>query len=83
MPAERCIELIKNKLQSFGLDLESDVGICTDEASVMCKVGKLISGEHQLCYAHGIHLAVQDVLYKKPSTGGLGMGCQQENESGI
>lgn len=92
MPAERCIELIKKKLQSFGLDLESDiVGICTDGASVMCKVGKLISGEHQLCYAHGIHLAVQDVLYKKVNTSGSEVDAgiesglsldQQENESG-
>jgi hypothetical protein len=94
MPAERCVQLIRNKLDSFGLDLDFDiVGICTDGASVMCKVGKLVSREHQLCYAHGIHLAVQDVLYmkvNKPSTGGTelnagkntGIENQQERESG-
>jgi len=31
----------------------------------MLKVGKLVNTEHQLCFAHGIHLAVCDVLYKK------------------
>lgn len=66
MPAEKCVELLEAKLKLFGLDLKTDiVGICTDGASVMVKVGKLIAAEHQLCYAHGVHLAVQDVLYKR------------------
>ena len=66
MPAETCVDLIKKKLQEFGLNLEEDiVAISTDGASVMCKVGKLISPEHQLCLAHGVHLAVQDTLYNK------------------
>ena len=34
-------------------------------ASVMVKVGKLLPCYQQLCYAHGIQLAVVDVLYKK------------------
>jgi len=66
MPAERCVELLRNRLNSFGLHLEDDiVCIVTDGASLMKKVGKLISPEQQLCYAHGIHLAVLDVLYKR------------------
>lgn len=66
MPAENCVILLRNKLKSFGLNLDTDiVGVCTDGASVMCKVGKLISTEHQLCLAHGVHLAVHDVLYKR------------------
>jgi hypothetical protein len=65
MPAEKCIELLETKLATFGLSLSKDiVAICTDGASVMCKVGKLIEAEQQLCYAHGIQLAVLDVLYK-------------------
>jgi hypothetical protein len=65
MPAERCIELLEKKLATFGLSLSKDiVAICTDGASVMCKVGRLIEAEQQLCYAHGIQLAVLDVLYK-------------------
>jgi len=64
MPAEKCIHLLKHKLEAFGLNLDTDtVGICTHGASVMCKVGKLIGVQHQPCLAHGIHLAVHDVLY--------------------
>ena len=71
MPAEKCIHLLKRKLEAFGLNLDTDiVGICTDGASVMCKVGKLIGVQHQLCLAHGIHLAVHDVLYKRSHSGG-------------
>jgi hypothetical protein len=67
MPAEKCCELLEKKLKSFGISLTDHVvAICTDGASVMTKVGKLIAPEQQLCYAHGIQLAVLDVLYKKP-----------------
>jgi len=66
VPAEKCVELLRSKLAAFGVNLDTDiVGICTDGASVMRKVGKLIGAEHQLCLAHGVHLAVQDVLYKR------------------
>ena len=66
MPAEKCVELLETKLGEFGLSLEKDiVCICTDGASVMRKVGKLISAEQQLCYAHTLQLAVLDVLYKR------------------
>ena len=69
MPAERCVELLQAKLAEFGLSLEKDiVCVCTDGASVMSKVGRLISAEHQLCYAHGVQLAVLDVLYKRKVT---------------
>lgn len=65
MPAEKCIELLQCKLKEFGLSLSEDiVAICTDGASVMCKVGKLIEAEQQLCLAHGIQLAVLDVFYR-------------------
>lgn len=66
LPAEKCIQLLKSKLQIFGLSLESDI-ICitTDGASVMKKIGRLITPEHQLCIVHGIQLAVLSVLYKQ------------------
>jgi len=64
MPAEKCISLLQEKLTQFNLSLEHDnVCICTDGASVMTKVGKLLPVEQQLCYAHAIQLAVLDVLY--------------------
>ena len=34
-------------------------------SAVMVKFGKYIPCEHQLCYAHGIHLAVCDALNGK------------------
>ena len=78
MPADRCIELLKSKLGTFGLNLETDiVGICTDGASVMCKVGKLLGAEHQLCLAHGVHLAVHDVLYKRTPPTAASMECTE------
>ena len=66
MPAEKAVEAVQNKLSEFGLDLEKHVVACvTDGASVMVKFG---SWHHQLCYAHGIHLAVCDILYRKTDT---------------
>ena len=66
MPAEKCVELLQKKLAEVGLSLDNDiVCICTDGASVMSRVGRMVSAEHQLCYAHGVQLAVLDVLYKR------------------
>lgn len=63
--AERTIDLLKTRLESFGLDADADiVGMSTDGASVMVKVGRLMSCYQQLCFAHGLQLAVVDVLYK-------------------
>ena len=66
LPAECCIKLIEERLQMYGLNLNEDI-ICitTDGAAVMQKVGKLLSCKLQLCFAHAIHLAVLDILYKK------------------
>lgn len=69
VPTEKCLEILKIKLQEFDLNLTNDiVCISTDGASVMVKLGRLIEVEHQLCFAHGIHLAVRDVLYKNNSS---------------
>ena len=68
MPAEQCVKLLTKKLEVYGLSLDADiVCIVTDGASVMKKVGKIISTEQQLCYAHAVQLAVLDVLYKHHS----------------
>ena len=68
MPAEKCVQLLETRLAEFGLSLSNDiVCIVTDGASVMTKVGKLIAAQQQLCYAHGVQLAVLDVLYKTPT----------------
>lgn len=64
--AEHTISLIKHRLKSFGLDTDTDIiGMSTDGARVMVKIGKLMNCYQQLCFAHGLQLAVVNVLYKK------------------
>lgn len=66
MPADKSIWLLEQKLAVYGLNLRKDiVGIMTDGASVMKKVGSLLPVNQQLCFAHGVQLAVIDVLYQK------------------
>ena len=66
MTAECCLDLIKKRLEDFGLSLQDHiVGMVTDSASVMIKTGRLSGIIHQVCHSHGLHLAVCDVLYKK------------------
>ena len=66
MTAECCLDLIKKRLEDFGLTLQEHiVGMVTDGASVMIKTGRLSNIIHQICHSHGLHLAVCDVLYKK------------------
>ena len=45
----------------------SIVSIVSDGASVMKKLGKICQLDHQLCDAHGVHLAVCDLLHKNRS----------------
>ncbi|XP_035716703.1 uncharacterized protein LOC118439484 [Folsomia candida] len=66
LPAEKCLEMVANKLRLLNLSLENDiVCIITDGSSVMTKIGRLSPTYQQLCFAHGIQLGVLDVLYKK------------------
>ena len=68
-PADFAVQVVKEKLLEFQISLEKHIVACvTDGAPFMVKFGKEIDCEHQLCYAHGIHLAVCDVLYKKTNT---------------
>lgn len=64
--AEVCLQMIKCKLEEFGLDFTMDIfSLVTDGAAVMTKLGRISEKQQQLCMAHGIHLAVTDVLYRK------------------
>ena len=38
---------------------------------MMVKFGKIVPTEHQTCYTHGVHLAVQEVLYEKNQSNNL------------
>lgn len=65
MPAINCGALLENKLNEFCILLKYIFSITTDAASVMKKMGLLLDVNHQLCFAHGIQLAILDVIYKK------------------
>ncbi|GLV44529.1 hypothetical protein CBL_12124 [Carabus blaptoides fortunei] len=66
MHAEKCIEVLKTRLNVHNLNIDTDiVAIVTDGPNVMVRVGKLVQAGQQLCLVHGIHLAVCDVLFKK------------------
>ena len=56
-------EEVENKLSEFSLSLSRH--IVAYLASAMEKRGWCVDCEHQLCYAHAIHLAVCDILWKK------------------
>lgn len=67
MSAEICIKMLDERLKHFKLDFDDIVSVTTDGASMMVKLGKMIKPYHQLCFAHGLQLAVVDVLYKAVS----------------
>jgi len=55
-----------NILKIYNISLDYDiVAITTDSASVMKKVGKIINADQQICLAHGIQLAILEVLYNR------------------
>lgn len=54
-----------DELKVYGLEEKDIIGITTDGAKVMVKMGRESRFVHQQCIAHGLHLAVTDVLFKK------------------
>jgi hypothetical protein len=81
MTSERGKEIIQRKLSEFGLDLTKHiVATVTDGAAVMRKMGELMDVEHQICNAHGLHLAVIDVLYKKKSAFSMEESASEESD---
>ena len=58
--------MLKRKLVEFGISPTFHVvASTTDGATVMEAFGRLMFPTlHQLCYAHALHLAVTDVVYK-------------------
>ena len=66
LPGEKIVDLVENKLSDVNLSMKKHIiTSVTDGASVMKKFGRLIGIEHHLCYAHGLHLPVYNILYKK------------------
>ena len=67
--AVNLVKCITDSVEQLGLVLSDFKGITTDAASVMRKVGEMLKKAaepspfyHQLCLAHGIHLAVLDTF---------------------
>ena len=58
--------------------MEDIVAAATDGASVMKSFGRIICCVHQLCFAHGYHLAVNDFLYARQN---LFKGLKKEREN--
>lgn len=80
VPAEKCLSLVEEKLKDFNLDISKDiVGVTTDGASVMVKLGKIIEAEHQQCMAHCINLAITDVLYKSTLNPSVDIDVVEQN----
>jgi len=80
VPAEKCLSLVQEKLKEFNLDLSKDiVGVTTDGASVMVKLGKIMEAEHQQCMAHCINLAITDVLYKSTLSPNVDIDVVEQN----
>ena len=67
--AEKILQLLEKQLADFGItNMQISVdSIVSGGASVMKKLVKISQLNHVLCYAHGVHLAVNDVLFKNRS----------------
>lgn len=66
-PAEEVERLFWIKLQEFGMNKEDVIGCTSDGARVMIKFARMLDAIHQLCFNHGIHLGVIDVIVEKKS----------------
>ena len=65
MSAKSALRLLKTRLEEFGLDLQKNVvGMMSDGAIMMMKMGRDSRILHVTCLAHAIHLCVCDIIYK-------------------
>ena len=63
MTVKKTVEEVENTLSEYTLSVSRHtVAVVTDGASAMVNFGRCVDCEHQLCYAHAIHLAVCDTL---------------------
>ena len=65
---EVAAEIVERRLDAFNASQEKHIVCVTDGAAVMVKFGNYIPCEHQLYYAHEIHLAACDALYGNNAT---------------
>ena len=63
--ADRMLDCIRTHLMKYEIHLENHcIAIVSDGAAVMQRLGDLSQLFVQKCYAHAIHLAVSDAIYK-------------------
>ena len=63
--AKAAAEKLEDTLKKYEVDINNHiVATANDGASVMTAMGDLLPTLQQLCHAHGIHLAVVEVMYK-------------------
>ena len=61
----------------FEIDIKTEsISSTHDGATVMVKYGRILGIICQLCYNHGLHLAITDVLHKKQHP----KFCQEDKE---
>ena len=78
---ENLVELLRSRLDDFGINLATDVvALTTDGAPVAKKMARISDILGQLCLAHGLNLEVCDVLYKKRESNHM-IEIYEENES--
>ena len=61
--AQSTLDLVTEKLNEYDLELSDICGATTDGAPVCEAMGKKAAWIHQLCYAHCLNLAANDVIY--------------------
>lgn len=61
--SEGLLKIINIKLNEFGLNLKNIISLTTDGAAVMKKLVRMTGLIQQECQAHGIHLAISNILY--------------------
>jgi hypothetical protein len=67
--SDKTLETIAEHLLKFGISFENDiVAIICEGARVNVKAGEKSLTEIQIWHAHGIHLAIADILYTADKT---------------
>ena len=61
MTAVRTLEVAKERLEMFGLEVEQMVGLTTDGASTMVCMGETLDCIHQLCLGKFLHKNLHNI----------------------
>ena len=84
--AKNLLKVLRESLVSVGLDLKDISGITTDGGTNVCCLARKIKKAvarfyHQVCLAHGLHLAVGDALSDKSDSSRASPRTDKEDET--